>query len=85
MFYFLHCSFSYEKKYREAVESKLAGQIKDNGVQEEPTKVETTSEAEVKEAYQQRKTSTSSSTEHDLDTFLLGDPGDSDDDGPGVY
>ena len=85
MFYFLHCSFSYEKKYREAVESKLAGQIKDNGVQEQPTKVETTSEAEVKEAYQQRKTSTSSSTEQDLDTFLLGDPGDSDDDGPGVF
>ncbi|EXB89106.1 hypothetical protein L484_016666 [Morus notabilis] len=74
----------YEKKYREAVESKSAEQIKDNGVQEEPMKVETTSEAEVKEANQQRKTSTSSSTEQDLDTFLLGDPGDSDDDGSAV-
>ncbi|GMN61710.1 hypothetical protein TIFTF001_030798 [Ficus carica] len=70
----------YEKKYREAVESKSAEQIKDERVQEGPTKVETTSKVEVKEANPQSTTSTSSSTEQDLDVFLLGEAGDSDDD-----
>ena len=56
---------------------------KDDAVKE-PTKAEITSKAEVKEANQQSKTSTRSSTEQDLDVFLLGDPGDSDD-GPGGY
>lgn len=86
LFNFLCRSFSYEKKYREAVESKSAEQIKDERVQEAPTKVETTSKVEVKEANPQSTTSTSSSTEQDLDVFLLGEAGDSDDDdGPGAY
>lgn len=86
LFNFFCRSFSYEKKYREAVESKSAGQIKDERVQEGPTKVETTSKVEVKEANPQSTTSTSSSTEQDLDVFLLGEAGDSDDDdGPGAY
>ncbi|PON82985.1 BSD domain containing protein [Trema orientale] len=56
---------------------KSAEQEKDDT--NEPTMVEITSKAEVKEANQQSKTSTSSSTEQDLDVFLLGDLGDSDD------
>lgn len=43
---------------------------------------ETTSSPDVKQASNQIKTSTSVS-EQDLDVFLLGDLGDSDDGGPG--
>ena len=60
-----------------------AEEVKDDNV-EEPTRVEQTSKTELKEKILQSKTSISSTTEEDLDVFLLGDPGDSDDGGSGV-
>lgn len=64
----------YEKRYT------------DDLLKEEEVKVnsfkETTSRPDVKQATNQIKASTSAS-EQDLDVFLLGDLGDSDDGGPG--
>ncbi|KAK7851916.1 hypothetical protein CFP56_040566 [Quercus suber] len=70
----------YEKRYVEDPKLKSTEQVKDDGA-EESQKIEITSKPEAKEVNQKIKTS-SSSTEQDLDEFLLGDPGDSDD-GPG--
>ncbi|KAF3948353.1 hypothetical protein CMV_025635 [Castanea mollissima] len=67
----------YEKQYMEDLKLKPTEQVKDDGA-EESQKIEITSKPEAKEVKQQIKTS-SSSTEQDLDEFLLGDPGDSDD------
>lgn len=64
----------------EDLKLKPTEQVKDDGA-EESQNIEITSKPEAKEVNQQIKTS-SSSTEQDLDEFLLGDPGDSDD-GPG--
>ncbi|KAI4344005.1 hypothetical protein L6164_011283 [Bauhinia variegata] len=78
----------YEKRYME--DAKLISteqenaklnpteQDKDNKAVESP-KVELTSNQEEQEVKKENKTSTSS-TEQDLDVFLLGDTGDSDDD-----
>ncbi|GMY15463.1 BSD domain [Fagus crenata] len=67
----------YEKRYMEDLELKSAEQVQDD-VAKESTKVGIISKPEAKEVNQQSKTS-SSSTEQDLDAFLLGDPGDTDD------
>ncbi|XP_023925891.1 uncharacterized protein LOC112037308 [Quercus suber] len=67
----------YEKRYVEDPKLKSTEQVKDDGA-EESQKIEITSKPEAKEVNQKIKTS-SSSTEQDLDEFLLGDPGDSDD------
>jgi hypothetical protein len=61
----------------EDLELKSAEQVQDD-VAKESTKVGIISKPEAKEVNQQSKTS-SSSTEQDLDAFLLGDPGDTDD------
>lgn len=66
----------------EDMKLKSVEQVKDEKAKE-PTDVGITSKEEVKEVNQQSKTVTSSSAEQDLDVFLLGDPGDSDD-GPGT-
>lgn len=74
---------SYEKRYVEDMKLKSAEQEKIDKV-EESMKPVITSKEQVKEANQQSKTATSLSAEQDLDVFLLGDPGDSDD-GPGNH
>ncbi|KAL5537848.1 hypothetical protein UlMin_043958 [Ulmus minor] len=66
------------EQYVEDTKLNSAEQVKDDKV-EESSKVEIISKEEVKKAYQQSKTSISSSTEKDLDVFLLGEGGDSDD------
>lgn len=66
----------------EDVKLKSSEQVKDDRA-EESTKVGTPSKEEVKEVNEKSKPTTSSSAEQDLDVFLLGDPGDSDD-GPGT-
>nr|XP_048328856.1 uncharacterized protein LOC112491759 [Ziziphus jujuba var. spinosa] len=68
----------YEKRYAEDMKLKSAEQEKVDKA-EEPMKDGITSEEQVKDANHQSKTATSSSAEQDLDAFLLGDPGDSDD------
>lgn len=74
--------FSYEKQYMEDMKLKSVEQVKDEKAKE-PTEVGIISKEEVQEVNQKSKTVTSSSAEQDLDVFLLGDPGDSDD-GPGT-
>ncbi|XWS37238.1 hypothetical protein CRYUN_Cryun19dG0026200 [Craigia yunnanensis] len=64
----------YEKQYMEDVEQKSAEQVTDEKVKES-SNVEMTSNQQAKETKQHSKSSTSS-TEQDLDVFLLG--GDSD-------
>ncbi|XP_048330356.1 uncharacterized protein LOC112491759 [Ziziphus jujuba] len=68
----------YEKRYVEDMKLKSAEHEKVDKA-EEPMKDGITSEEQVKDANHQSKTATSSSAEQDLDAFLLGDPGDSDD------
>lgn len=75
--------YSYEKRYVEDMKLKSAEHEKVDKA-EEPMKDGITSEEQVKDANHQSKTATSSSAEQDLDAFLLGDPGDSDD-GPGNH
>ncbi|KAM5570998.1 hypothetical protein ABKV19_011564 [Rosa sericea] len=65
----------YEKRYLEEVKQKSTEQFLDDRVKE-PTKVETTSKAEDKEEKHHTKTSISSTTDQDLDAFLLGDSDD---------
>ena len=72
-------TYSYEKRYMEDVEQKSAELVTDEKV-EESSNVEMTSNPQAKETKQHSKSSTSS-TEQDLDVFLLG--GDSDE-GPGT-
>lgn len=66
----------HEKRYME--EKLKSAEVKDNNTKE-TSKVGMTSKSGVKETNLQSKTSTSSATEQDLDVFLLGDLGDSDD------
>ncbi|MED6110175.1 hypothetical protein PIB30_040592 [Stylosanthes scabra] len=68
----------YEKKYMEDAKLKSSEQVKDQTVME-PLEVELTSNQEVQEVKKETKTNTST-TEQDLDVFLLGDAGDSDND-----
>lgn len=79
---YLMVSISYEKQYMEDVKLKSTEQVKEDNEKEIP-KVGTTVKAEAKETKKQSKTSTSSPSEQDLDVFLLGDLGDSDE-GPGI-
>lgn len=77
----------YEKQYMEDVKLKSAEEEKEDDVKEIP-KAGTTVKVEAKESNKQSRTSTSSATEQDLDVFLLGDLGDSDegpDDGDEGY
>ncbi|KAF8399218.1 hypothetical protein HHK36_015083 [Tetracentron sinense] len=67
--------FKYEKQYMEEVQLKSAEQAKE--LKETPT-IGATSKTELTETNRQSKTSTTSSAEQDLDIFLLGDLGDSD-------
>ncbi|XP_057952383.1 uncharacterized protein LOC131146664 isoform X2 [Malania oleifera] len=67
----------YEKRYMEEVKMNSTEQVKDDRVME--TSKVATSKPEAKGVKEQSKTSTSSHTEQDLDVFLLGDLGDSDD------
>ncbi|XP_061355287.1 uncharacterized protein LOC133299812 [Gastrolobium bilobum] len=70
----------YENRYMEDAKLKSSEQVQDHKVVEmEPLKVESTSNQEVQEVKKETKTS-ASSTEQDLDVFLLGGTGDSDDD-----
>eukprot|EP00262_Sarcandra_glabra_P005176 TRINITY_DN16503_c0_g1_i1.p1 TRINITY_DN16503_c0_g1~~TRINITY_DN16503_c0_g1_i1.p1 ORF type:complete len:300 (+),score=70.39 TRINITY_DN16503_c0_g1_i1:60-959(+) len=76
----------YEKLYMEELKLKSAKQEKDDRGNENPI-VGKASKPEIPETKLQSKTSTSSFTEQDLDTFLLGDLGSSDegpDDDDGV-
>lgn len=76
----------YEMRYMEEFQMKTTKQLKDNAGMEK-SEVEGTSKLESKEVKNQIKTS-KSSNEQDLDVFLLGDPGDSDegpDDGDGSF
>ena len=66
---------SYEKRYLDTVNLKSTEQFPDDRVKES-AKVEITSKAEDKEDKNHSKTSTSSTTEQDLDAFLLGDSDD---------
>ncbi|KAL6175390.1 hypothetical protein ACLB2K_052031 [Fragaria x ananassa] len=72
----------YEKRYLDNVNLKSTEQFPDDRVKES-AKVEITSKAEDKEDKNHSKTSTSSTTEQDLDAFLLGDSDDDPDDGDG--
>ncbi|XP_004299272.1 PREDICTED: uncharacterized protein LOC101303514 isoform 1 [Fragaria vesca subsp. vesca] len=72
----------YEKRYLDNGNLKSTEQFPDDRVKE-PAKVEITSKAEDKEDKNHSKTSTSSTTEQDLDAFLLGDSDDDPDDGDG--
>ena len=69
-------SDSYEKQYMEDAKLKSSEQVKDHKVMEP---LEVGSNQEVQEVKKETKTSTST-TEQDLDVYLLGDTGDSDDD-----
>lgn len=71
----------YEKRYMED-NLKSAEQVKDDKSTESPI-VGMGSKSEGKETKLQSKTSASSATEQDLDVFLLGDLGDSDEN-PGM-
>ncbi|OAY31181.1 uncharacterized protein LOC110600610 [Manihot esculenta] len=77
----------YEKQYMEEIKSKAEKQKKDE--KSKPSAVsQETSNPEVTEKNQKSRTSTASSAEQDLDTFLLGDLEDSDggaDDGDGSF
>lgn len=67
----------------EEIKLKEEKQVKDNTVKPTAT-VGDTDQSEVTEKNLKSRTSTASSTEQDLDTFLLGDLEDSDG-GPGIY
>ncbi|KAJ1388540.1 BSD domain [Sesbania bispinosa] len=68
----------YENRYMEDAKLKSSEQVKDNIVME-PLEVELNSIQEVQQVKKETKTS-NSSTEQDLDAFLLGDTRNSDDD-----
>ncbi|MCL7037666.1 hypothetical protein MKW94_003724 [Papaver nudicaule] len=70
----------YEKRYNEEVKLKSVEQTKDEVKNNEPTAA-TVSKPDATEQNRQIKTA-SSSTEQDLDIFLLGDLGSSDEGGP---
>lgn len=66
----------YEKQY---MEEKLKSSEQDNDDKvKEPSTAAVDPKTDTRTSNQQSKTSTSSSTEQDLDAFLLGDLGDSD-------
>ncbi|KAK1310866.1 hypothetical protein QJS10_CPA08g01804 [Acorus calamus] len=74
----------YEKQYMEegvlkSAQRKQEDEVKENSTKGSISKTEVTEKSETK---LQNRTSTSSTTEQDLDVFLLGDLG-SDDEGPG--
>lgn len=74
-------SGSYENRYMEDAKLKSSEQFKDYTMME-PLEIELTSNQKVKEVKKETKAS-NSSPQQDLDIFLLGDTGDSDDD-PGT-
>ncbi|KAH9772236.1 BSD domain-containing protein [Citrus sinensis] len=76
----------YEKQYMEEIKLKDEKKMTDDTVKPTPI-VGETSKSEVTEKNLKSRTSTSSSIEQDLDTFLLGDLEESDgsDGGPGMY
>lgn len=77
----------YEKQYMEDIKLKAEKQVTDNTVKPTPV-VEGTAKTELTEKNLKTKTSTASSAEQDLDTFLLGDLEDSDggaEDGDGSF
>lgn len=67
----------YEKRYMEELKLKEAEQLKDDKVKQTPV-VGEADKAEGTETNKKNLTSKSSSSEQDLDTFLLGDLEDSD-------
>lgn len=73
----------YEIKYMEDAKRKSSEQVKDHTVME-PLEVELTSYQDTQETKKDTKTS-NSSTERDLDVFLLGDTGNSDDEPDDAY
>lgn len=76
-------SDSYENQYLEDDKRKSSEKVKDQKVMTEPLNTELISNQEVKEVKKETKSSKSnSSTERDLDVFLLGE-GNSDDE-PGI-
>lgn len=76
----------YEKQYMEEIKLKDEKKMTDDTVKPTPI-VGETSKSEVTEKNLKSRTSTSSSIEQDLDTYLLGDLEESDgsDGGPGLY
>ncbi|KAJ9140603.1 hypothetical protein P3X46_031233 [Hevea brasiliensis] len=77
----------YERQYMEEIKRKAEKQIKDEKSKQSAVSEEN-SRSEVTEKNLKSKTSTASSAEQDLDTFLLGDLEDSDggaDDGDGSF
>ncbi|XP_050377552.1 uncharacterized protein LOC126794815 [Argentina anserina] len=74
----------YEKRYLDNVKLMSTEQFSDDSVKE-PTKVEITSKAEDQEEKHHSKTSTSATTEQELDAFLLGDSDNDSDNGDGNF
>ncbi|KAG8652321.1 uncharacterized protein LOC110616489 isoform X2 [Manihot esculenta] len=77
----------YEKQYMEEIKRKAEEQIKDDKSNQTAVSGQD-SGSEMTEKSMKSRTSTASSAEQDLDTFLLGDLGDSDggaDDGDGSF